>query len=149
MSHTPLSLRRPLAELRYIDVIQAALPPAGIKRSEYALPGQAPMSRTSEIRYSFYRNFVRQIGIVWPVLSGLLLLIAGLGILVAYLEGWGLLDGVYFSFVTGFTIGYGDLAPKGALARVIAIGMHGVLLTALLAAIAVRALQAAGETLRT
>jgi Ion channel len=109
------------------------------------------MSRTSEIRYSFYRNFVRQIGIVWPVLSGLLVLIAGLGILVAYLEGWGLLDGVYFSFVTGFTIGYGDLAPKGALARVIAIaiGLHGVLLTALLAAIAVRALQAAGETLRT
>lgn len=108
------------------------------------------MPKTSEIRYSFYRHFMQQIGIIWPVISGLLVVIAGMGILVAHLEGWRLFDGVYFSFVTGFTIGYGDLAPKGTLARMIAIaiGLHGVLLTALLAAIAVRALQAAGETLK-
>ena len=108
------------------------------------------MPKTSEIRYSFYRHFMQQIGIIWPVISGLLVVIAGMGVLVAHLEGWRLFDGVYFSFVTGFTIGYGDLAPKGALARMIAIaiGLHGVLLTALLAAIAVRALQAAGETLK-
>jgi hypothetical protein len=108
------------------------------------------MTGTSEIRYAFYRHFVQQIGIVWPVISGLLAIIAGLGIVVAHLEGWSLFDGVYFSFVTGFTIGYGDLAPKGALARLIAIaiGLHGVLLTALLAALAVRALQTAAEALR-
>jgi len=109
------------------------------------------MARSSEIRRSFYRHFLHQIRIVWPVISGLLLVIAGMGILVATLEGWSLLDGVYFSFVTGFTIGYGDLAPRGTVARMIAIaiGLHGILLTALLAAIAVRALQAAGETLKT
>jgi hypothetical protein len=106
------------------------------------------MTRTSEIRSSFYRHFVQQVGIVWPVLSGLIAVIAGLGILVAHLEDWPLFDGLYFSFVTGFTIGYGDLAPKGILGRMIAIaiGLHGVLLTALLAAIAVRALQTATET---
>jgi hypothetical protein len=103
------------------------------------------MTKTSEIRRLFYRHLVSQLGIVWPVISGLLALIAGLGIIVARLEGWGLFDGVYFSFVTGLTVGYGDLAPREPLARAlaIAIALHGVLLTALLAAIAVRALQAA------
>lgn len=109
------------------------------------------MKNTSELRRLFFRHLMSQIGIVWPVISLLLVVIAGLGIVVARLEGWPLFEGVYFSFVTGFTIGYGDLAPKGALARVmaIAIGLHGVLLTALLAAIAVRALQAAAEASRT
>ena len=43
---------------------------------------------------------------------------------------------------SGLTIGYGDFAPKFLLTRVlaIAIGMCGVLLTALVAAIAVKAL---------
>jgi hypothetical protein len=49
--------------------------------------------------------------------------------------------------VSGLTIGYGDLAPKFLLTRVLAIviGICGVLLTALLAAIAVRALAEATE----
>jgi hypothetical protein len=51
-------------------------------------------------------------------------------------------DSVYFAFVSGLTIGYGDLAPKLLLTRAlaIAIGVCGVLFTALLAAIAVKAL---------
>jgi uncharacterized membrane protein YuzA (DUF378 family) len=49
--------------------------------------------------------------------------------------------------VSGLTIGYGDLAPKTLLTRVLAIliGVCGVLVTALLAAIAVKALTAATE----
>jgi hypothetical protein len=51
-------------------------------------------------------------------------------------------ESIYFAFVTALTIGYGDLAPKTFLARVLAIciGLCGVLLTALIAAVAVRAL---------
>ena len=43
------------------------------------------------------------------------------------------------------TIGYGDLSPKSFLTRALAvlIGICGVLLTALIAAIAVKALSAA------
>jgi len=46
--------------------------------------------------------------------------------------------------VSGRTIGYGDLAPKSLLTRALAIviGACGVLLTALVAAIAVKALTA-------
>ena len=57
----------------------------------------------------------------------------GLGLLVGLLEGWTIGDAVYFSFVTGFTIGYGDLVPPQALTSVFAvgIGLCGILLTGL------------------
>ena len=50
-------------------------------------------------------------------------------------------------FVTGLTIGYGDLVSVRLITRVIAvmIGLIGILLTGLVAAIGVRALQAATE----
>jgi hypothetical protein len=49
--------------------------------------------------------------------------------------------------LSGLTIRYGDLAPKLLPARVLAIfiGICGVLVTALVAAIAVKALTAASE----
>ena len=81
---------------------------------------------------------------VWPVLSGLLALIVGLGVVIGLLEGWSVYESIYFAFISGLTIGYGDLAPKTLLTRMLAvlIGFCGLLLTALVAAIAVKALTA-------
>ena len=72
-------------------------------------------------------------------------LIVGLGVVVGLIERWSIQDSLYFAFVSGLTIGYGDLAPKLLLTRAlaIAIGVCGVLFTALVAAIAVGALTAA------
>ena len=58
------------------------------------------------------------------------------------IEGWSISDSIYFAFVSGLTIGYGDLAPKTFVARVLAImiGIAGVLVTGLVAAVAVKAL---------
>jgi hypothetical protein len=83
---------------------------------------------------------------VWPILSGLLGLVIALGLVIGWLEGWSAADALYFSFVSGLTIGYGDLAPSEPLSRALAIciGFTGILLTGLVAALAVRAL----ETLR-
>ena len=83
--------------------------------------------------------------IVSPVLTFLLSLMAGLGVIVAMVEGWPWRDGIYFAFVSGLTIGYGDLVPKAPLARVlaIAIGVTGILLAGLVAAVGVNALSAA------
>jgi Na+-transporting NADH:ubiquinone oxidoreductase subunit NqrD len=83
--------------------------------------------------------------VVWPILSVLLGLIIALGVIVGLREGWSLQESIYFAFVTGLTIGYGDLAPHTPLTRTLAIviGVCGVLLTALVAAIAVKALTAA------
>jgi hypothetical protein len=68
----------------------------------------------------------------------------GLGAVVGLLEGWGIAQGVYFSFVTGLTIGYGDLAPSMAVTKLLAVltGLLGIVLTGLIAALAVTAFQA-------
>jgi hypothetical protein len=57
-------------------------------------------------------------------------------------------ESIYFAFVSGLTIGYGDFAPKSLLTRALAIliGVCGILVTALVAAVAVKALTAALES---
>jgi len=83
--------------------------------------------------------------VVWPILSILLGVMAALGTVIGLLEDWSLGDGLYFAFVSGLTIGYGDLVPKAHLSRVLAICIDftGILLTALVAAVAVNALNVA------
>ena len=96
------------------------------------------------MRRKFVSGLRLGLRVVWPVLSALLVGIVGLGLLVGFIEGWSVSDSIYFAFVSGLTIGYGDLAPKTFVARVLAImiGICGVLVTALVAAIAVKALTA-------
>ena len=97
------------------------------------------------LRRRFLAGLVTGLRVVWPVLSVLLAAIVGLGLIVGLREGWSVQESIYFAFVSGLTIGYGDLAPKELLSRVLSvcIGALGILVTALLAAIAVKALNAA------
>ena len=69
----------------------------------------------------------------------------GAGFVIGRVEDWGIGDALYFTFVTGLTIGYGDLVPKHAATRILAllIGLFGIVLTGLVAAAAVQALGAA------
>lgn len=103
-----------------------------------------------ELRQLFYSELFRGLKVVWPIVSGLLGLMLVLGIAVGVREDWPLLDGIYFAFVSGLTIGYGDLVPKHALSRILAIriGITGVLLVGLIVAIGVRALDHASERQR-
>jgi Ion channel len=102
-------------------------------------------SRT--MRRNFHAGLMAGLRVVWPVLSVMLILIAGLGLVVGWREGWSIQESLYFSFVSGLTIGYGDFAPKMLLTRIlaIAIGIIGILLTALVAAVAVKALGSATD----
>ena len=103
------------------------------------------MKASRIMRRRFFHELWRGLTIVWPALSGLLVLMALIGLLVARVEGWPLGDGLYFAFVTGLTVGYGDLVPKSGLARALAmsIGVCGIVLTGLVVAVAVEALRAA------
>ena len=99
------------------------------------------------LRRNFLSGLFRGLRVVWPILSVLVGLIIALGLVVGLRAGWSIQESIYFAFVSGLTIGYGDLAPKSLLARVLAVGIGvcGVLLTALMAAIAVKALTEATE----
>jgi hypothetical protein len=99
-------------------------------------------SRT--VRATYLAALIQGLGVIWPVLSGLLLFKACTGAIVGVLEGWGIWQGIYFAFITGLTIGYGDLAPRQTLTQLLAvvIGFAGVLLTGLIAALAVKAIHA-------
>jgi hypothetical protein len=99
------------------------------------------------LRRNFLAGLSAELRVVWPILSGLVGLMIALGLVIGLREGWSVQDSIYFAFVSGLTIGYGDLAPKFLLTRALAIliGVCGVLLTATLAAVAVRALPEARE----
>ena len=100
-----------------------------------------------QVRRRFLVALWQALLVVWPIVSGLVALQLLLGAFVSLLQGWPLGDALYFTFVTALTIGYGDLVPKGFLARLIAmvIGFTGILLTGLVAAVGVRALQLATD----
>ena len=92
------------------------------------------------------RALWNELQVVWPILSGLVGVQLVLGMLVGRLEGWPMGDAAYFTFVTGLTIGYGDVVPAHfSVTRLFAvvIGFTGIVLTGLVAAIGVRALQEA------
>jgi hypothetical protein len=100
---------------------------------------------SGEKRRAFFLALVRQFRVVWPILSGVLVVMAGLGLVIGRIEDWRITDALYFTFVTGLTIGYGDLTPKHFSARLLAliIGFAGIVLTGLVAAVSVQALRAA------
>ena len=75
------------------------------------------------VRGSFLAALVQGLGVTWPILSGLLVFKAAMGALVGTLEGWSLWQGIYFAYVTGLTIGYGDLAPRQPLTQLLAIAI--------------------------
>ncbi|CAI8901338.1 Ion channel [Pseudomonas sp. IT-P44] len=102
-------------------------------------------ANTSNIRREFYKAVGYYLRVVWPILSTMLIVIVTCGLIISYLEGWDPFDGIYFGFVTGLTIGYGELVPKLPVSRILAIllGFNGVLLTAIFAAISVRAIEIA------
>lgn len=69
----------------------------------------------------------------------------GIGLVIGRIENWRIDEALYFTFVTGLTIGYGDFAPQHFSARLLAlvIGFAGIVLTGLVAAVSVQALRAA------
>jgi hypothetical protein len=97
------------------------------------------------MRRLFFIALVEQLRVVSPILSGVVLVMVGCGLAIWRIENWRLGEALYFTFVTGLTIGYGDFTPKSASARVLAlvIGFAGIVLTGLVAAVTVKALHAA------
>ena len=92
---------------------------------------------------SFARHFIRAIWHVRAVILMLLALIVAGAAAVTLVEKMPFGDTLYFAFVTGLTIGYGDIVVKTPFGRLVAllIGFIGILFTGLMVAVLVFAVR--------
>lgn len=90
----------------------------------------------------FTRHFCQLLAIVGNVLLALLGLMAMLAGVIALAEGMNYWDALYFAFVTGLTIGYGDITPVTFVGRTVSIfiGLLGVVFFGIVVGVATRAL---------
>ena len=119
-------------------------------RSNDKSAGGRILMRSSQIRRIFFRELFRLVRVVWPILSWVLFAIVGPGLLIGHIEEWRIVDALYFTFVTGLTIGYGDLTPRHVVSRLLAvvIGFAGIVLTGLVVALCVEALRVTARVYR-
>ncbi len=100
---------------------------------------------------SFARHFFRAIWLVKAVILTLVTLIVAGAAVVTLVEKIPFSDTLYFAFVTGLTIGYGDIVVKTPFGRLVAIliGLIGILFTGLMAAVLVLAVRESYEESKT
>ena len=92
---------------------------------------------------SFTDHFFRAIWHVKSVILALVALIMAGAVAITLIEKMPFADTLYFAFVTGLTIGYGDIVMKTPGGRLIAllIGLVGILFTGLMVAVLVYAVR--------
>lgn len=95
----------------------------------------------------YFRYFFRYALYVREILVGHILLLLAGGFAISMIEGLQLGEAVYFAFITGLTIGYGDIAPATTLGQIVSvvIGLTGLLFTGITVAVATRALHSVVE----
>jgi uncharacterized membrane protein len=76
-------------------------------------------------------------------------LILGIAVVIRHLEKMPFGESLYFSFITGLTIGYGDIVVKTPFARLLAVllGLIGIIFTGIMVAAALRAVERSLEDL--
>jgi hypothetical protein len=96
---------------------------------------------------SFNHHFFQALLKIRAILFGLLVWHIINAVAIAYVEKMALVDAVYFTFITGLAIGYGDLTPVTIPGKAIAVltGLLGLLTTGLITAVAVFALRKSME----
>lgn len=75
--------------------------------------------------------------LVSPLLGFLCFLIILLGQIVSSIEKWEKFDGLYWSFITAITVGYGDIRPLKKVSKTLSvvIALIGVVFTGIIIAV--------------
>jgi hypothetical protein len=97
------------------------------------------------IRFSYH--FFIIIRRFYALFLSLFALIVGIAAVITHLEKMPFGEALYFSFITGLTIGYGDIVVKTPFGRLAAVllGLIGIVFTGLMVAAAIRAV---GESMK-
>ena len=98
-----------------------------------------------EFTITFIKLFMLIMYLGAPILFFLCSVIVILGLVVGKREGWTIFDSIYWTFITAFTVGYGDIRPKGKLSKVLAVTIAwiGISFTGVLVAATVASTTAA------
>jgi voltage-gated potassium channel len=98
-----------------------------------------------EFTFLFLSYYFVALKLGYPLLLFLMTVIVILGLVVARRESWSHGDAIYWAFVTGTTVGYGDIRPTRGLSRLLAIviAIIGVVFTGLMVSLALWAAQQA------
>ena len=96
-----------------------------------------------EVAAEFLRLFLRGLYFTAPLLLILMLILVLIGQIVGRHEAWSKFNALYWSFITAFTVGYGDFHPCKRLSKGLAIliALVGVIFTGIVVAIALHAAQ--------
>ena len=92
---------------------------------------------------SFTYHFFRAFWHVRTVILALIALVVVGATAIAHVEKMAFADALYFAFVTGLTIGYGDIVMHTPVGRLVAllIGLVGILFSGLMVAVLVYAVR--------
>ena len=93
------------------------------------------------IRFSYH--FFIIVGRLQAVLLALIALVVISAVVISPIENLPFGETLYFTFITGLTIGYGDIVVKTPLARLLAVllGLIGIIFTGIMVAGAIRAVE--------
>ncbi|MEZ5571279.1 MAG: potassium channel family protein [Halioglobus sp.] len=88
---------------------------------------------------TFLKVFLAILYLISPILLALCTAIVILGIIVGRHENWSRFNSVYWTFITAFTVGYGDFRPSKKLSKILAIAIAwlGVMFSGVIVAVTV------------
>ena len=93
-----------------------------------------------------FREFLAaHLGLLYELGGVIVILVAVIGVagvLISRFDRISLEDAIYFAFITAFTVGFGDVAPRSRGARVVTVllALFGLILVGVVVAVAVHAL---------
>ena len=96
---------------------------------------------TLQFTLSFVQVFALDLIDAAPILLTLIFSISIIGLLIAKIEGWTVIDGIYHALINATTVGYGDFRPTHTSSKIMSVAMAlvGLIFTGLIVAIAVHA----------
>jgi voltage-gated potassium channel len=98
-----------------------------------------------EFTITFTELFLKTLYLGAPILLSLITVIILLALIVSRKERWTAFDSIYWEFITGFTVGYGDIRPLTRLSKILAIliAWTGIMFTGVIVAATVTATSSA------